>query len=350
MTLAESWNGTVWSVVASPNVSGSLDTELKGITCLPSGSCVAVGVSDDGTRFPSLVESWNGATWSIVSSPSPNPNDDYFLLGVTCLSLNSCLAVGAINIGSGSASKSLIESWNGATWSIVPSPNPTGSSEADLFGVYCASSGSCTAVGVSADAANGQALVESGSVPAIPNVTVTPSLNPAVSGPVSYSVAVTGGALGPLATGSVSVSDGQGGACSVTLVGGVGGCSMTETALYSPYQVTASYSGDGNYAAASGGITEAVNRAMAGVTLTPSSNPADGGLVDYAVQVTGTSSMPTGSVTISDGQGGTCSAPLVNGLSNCAITETALTSPLTISANYGGDANYSSSSASLGDC
>ena len=54
-----------------------------------------------------LIESWNGSTWSVTPSPSPGNLD-----GVTCMNPNNCVAVGGLNTGVGS-SQTLIESWNG---------------------------------------------------------------------------------------------------------------------------------------------------------------------------------------------------------------------------------------------
>jgi len=69
--------------------------------------------------------------------------------------------------------------------------------------------------------------------------------------------------------------------------------------------------------------------------------------VTYTILVSGNGPTPTGSVTVSDGQGGTCSAALSTGLANCAINEANLTSPFTVTATYGGDQNYGSAAASL---
>ena len=81
---------------------------------------------------------------------------------------------------------------------------------------------------------------------ASPTVTVSGVPNPATTGPVSYSVLVTGAGATP--TGSVSVSGGQGGSCIIASLGsGSGSCSITENASESPYTVTGTYSGDANY-------------------------------------------------------------------------------------------------------
>ncbi len=147
----------------------------------------------------------------------------------------------------------------------------------------------------------------------------------------------------------MSVSDGKGGTCSITLIQGAGGCAIPESAGRSPYVVTATYSGDSFFAPATGGLNETVVPAGATVVVTPSSDPANEGPVTYTVLVTGGASTPTGSATVSDGQAGTCTTALSNGLGNCAITEVGLTSPFTITATYSGDSNYAPSEVSLTD-
>ncbi len=141
-TLTELWNGTSWSIVPSPN-EGTRSNILGGVSCDTSSSCTAVGVSDNGSNYVTLVESWNGASWSIV--PSPNvASSNSFLTGVSCPSASACTAVGYSGDGI-STSQTLIESWNGASWSIAPSPNgATGLNS--LVSVSC-SANSCTSVG-----------------------------------------------------------------------------------------------------------------------------------------------------------------------------------------------------------
>jgi hypothetical protein len=85
-----------------------------------------------------LVESWNGTAWSVVPSPIIVPNESAFN-GVFCLSAKSCVAVGD------NSSSTLVESWNGIAWSVVPSPTP--GKYGGLSSVSCSSTRSCVAVG-----------------------------------------------------------------------------------------------------------------------------------------------------------------------------------------------------------
>ncbi len=156
-TLVESWNGIQWSVVPSPS-PGSEDNDLNGVSCVSAAACTAVGSYNLSTAMKSLVESWNGTTWSVVPSPSPGFNNP--LTSVSCVSAAACTAVG--EHGTSRFSKTLIESWNGTSWSQVPSPSP-GSGHNTLASVQCLSAAACTAVGGSTNSGSGNpaTLIES---------------------------------------------------------------------------------------------------------------------------------------------------------------------------------------------
>src|SRR5262249_35690578 len=94
-----------------------------------------------------LVERWNGAAWSIV--PSRNRPGTGQLSGVSCVSASACTAVGwSRSSASGSQPRTLVEVWNGTAWSIVPSPNPDRGQDPDVLpGVPCAGAAFGAAVG-----------------------------------------------------------------------------------------------------------------------------------------------------------------------------------------------------------
>ena len=144
-TLIESWNGTTWSIVPSPS-NGPAQNILYGVSCHRASSCQAVGYYQNSVTTQTLIESWNGTTWSIVPSPN-NGTAGNFLLSVSCRSANSCQAVGQYADASVGQYQTLVESWDGTTWSIAPSPN-NGTAGNDLLGVSCQSANSCQAVGL----------------------------------------------------------------------------------------------------------------------------------------------------------------------------------------------------------
>jgi hypothetical protein len=178
-TLTEIWNGASWSVAPSPNPGNNVN-DLSGVSCTSSTDCVAVGyyfnTSASQTISQTLIEKWNGASWSVTPSPDQG-NGGSVLYGVFCTSSTNCVAVGDYINGSGDF-QTLIETWNGTGWSIIPSPDP-GTPSSGLDGVHCASSTNCVAVGYYFNGPSTQGLVEAwnGTI-----WSVSPSPNPADAG------------------------------------------------------------------------------------------------------------------------------------------------------------------------
>jgi hypothetical protein len=177
-TLIESWNGKRWTIMKSPNTSTSDDNYLDEVSCVSSSSCTAVGSyygASNGYR-QTLIESWDGRRWTIVSSPNASTSAENILYGVSCVSSSSCTAVGYYG-ASYYDRQTLIETWDGTSWAIVPSPNSSSSDSNLLYGVSCLSSNSCTAVGYYYGPSTGgweQTLIESWDGT---SWTIVPSLN-----------------------------------------------------------------------------------------------------------------------------------------------------------------------------
>ncbi len=121
-TLIEQWNGTSWSVVASPNV-GSSNNKLLAVAAVSASDVWAVGDSSNTTTgaIKTLIEHWDGTSWSVVASP--NVSSQNYLLGVAAASTNDVWAVGYSYNTSTGVVKALTLNWNGTSWSRVPSPN-----------------------------------------------------------------------------------------------------------------------------------------------------------------------------------------------------------------------------------
>jgi hypothetical protein len=153
-TLVEHWDGNAWSVMTTPNVANT-DNGLSGIACATPTLCFAVGSAGNGPVTPrTLVEQWDGMTWTIVASPSPSGSDVFpFLTAVACPSATACYAAG--NYQSGSTTKTIVERWDGTNWSMVTSPNVAGASNNWIESLACATATDCFAVGTSRAASNG---------------------------------------------------------------------------------------------------------------------------------------------------------------------------------------------------
>jgi hypothetical protein len=155
-----------WNVVQSPNAGGEVDNGLSSLAVVSPTDIWAVGNRGTyGAARSTLAEHWNGSTWSV--SPTPNgPNEVNWLLGADAVASNNVWAVGysATNPPEQSFRRTLIERWNGNSWSVVPSPNPTpplsgGPVSNELFGVAAVSANDVWAVGQSVDYGAGRTLI-----------------------------------------------------------------------------------------------------------------------------------------------------------------------------------------------
>jgi hypothetical protein len=137
VTLAETWNGSAWSVHNPVNPAGALAASLSSVWCVSSSDCVAVGsYQPTSNTLAGLAESWNGSAWTLLPNP-PGPAN-----AIWCASASSCIAVG----GDSAAS------WNGSAWTALP--KPPGPANA----IWCATASRCMAVGgASAESWNGSA-------------------------------------------------------------------------------------------------------------------------------------------------------------------------------------------------
>ena len=174
--LIEHWNGSAWTVVPGYQAPAPEGTYLTSTTCLSSTDCWAAGTTSDssGNADTTLIERWNGSSWSAAPSADPSGQTANTISGVTCLDASSCWAVGAsgtANVAGASGSfqpKAFVEAWNGGSWTVEPTPNVT--FESLLGSVACVRSVSCWAVGgaMTASGQNGvlQTLLERMTFPA----------------------------------------------------------------------------------------------------------------------------------------------------------------------------------------
>jgi len=139
--LAEQWNGTTWSITATPEPSGG--GKLTGISCASPSACMAVGQNGPAGNSTTFAEQWNGSAWSIV--PMPSPTGSSSLTGVSCSSADTCMAVGSVSAACGSCSTPFAEQWNGSAWSTISIPNR--GAIGSLASVSCTLANDCMSVG-----------------------------------------------------------------------------------------------------------------------------------------------------------------------------------------------------------
>ena len=146
-TLIERWNGTTWSVMTTASITGP-DGTLEGVSCPSPTTCFAVGRAPNGTSTV-LVQYWDGFGWSRVSVANPSDGSAADLSAVSCPSTTSCFAVGETDANRPFSYPGLVEHWNGSSWTVATSPDP-GGALTSLTGVSCSDATNCVAVGYSA--------------------------------------------------------------------------------------------------------------------------------------------------------------------------------------------------------
>lgn len=160
LTLVEHFDGRSWSVVDTADVSEG--DVLTAVTGASANDIWAVGTSTDEptTSIQTLVEHFDGTQWTVVPSPNPlskAPLNQNVLTSVTAISANDVTAAGFISDATLLHQLTLIEHWDGAQWSVIPSAN--GSTGSGVQNILTGISGFAThdlyAVGFVNDASTG---------------------------------------------------------------------------------------------------------------------------------------------------------------------------------------------------
>jgi hypothetical protein len=142
--LIERWNGTAWSITASAPLPAGEDTRLHAVTVVSPADVWAVGSATPGGVGHSLIEHWNGTTWSVVPSPAAEQAGSV-LAGLAAVSAADIWAVGSTDSATGFST--LIEHWNGTAWAVVPGAPVLATGHNFLTGVAAVSASDVWAVG-----------------------------------------------------------------------------------------------------------------------------------------------------------------------------------------------------------
>jgi hypothetical protein len=177
------------------------------------------------------------------------------------------------------------------------------------------------------------------------STTVASNLNPSSFGQVvTFTATVT---TGGSPTGTVTFKSGAATLGTVALTGNT--ASLSTSALTTgTHVIIAIYSGDATFkTSTSAGLKQVVSKALTTVSLTSSPNPsAVGQSVTFTATVSSSAGMPTGTVTFKKGATTLGTATLSSGVATFTTSKLPAGSNM-ITANYGGAANYSPSSASV---
>jgi hypothetical protein len=123
------WNGTSWTVVSMPYISSSNDTILtipRAVYAISPTNVWAVGDygdldGDGGTSTATVIWHYNGTAWSIVTSPAITGTEPV-LNAVTGTGTSQAWAVGYYTPSGATVEQTFSLAWNGTAWSVVSSP------------------------------------------------------------------------------------------------------------------------------------------------------------------------------------------------------------------------------------
>ena len=151
------WNGSVWKGAGVSLPKGTRSDDLLGVSCHGAKSCLVVGDYYTGTSQSAdshvLALAYNGTSLKPTPAvPLPKGTTDAVLTGVSCVTARHCVAVGAAH-GDTKAfgdqdSLIVIETWNGAKWTLRTTPTSIGATtQVDPTVVSCATSAFCVLAG-----------------------------------------------------------------------------------------------------------------------------------------------------------------------------------------------------------
>lgn len=118
---AERWDGTAWTLQAAAIPPGG-SSGLDGVSCPTASTCFAVGTGTDsgGSTVP-LAEKWDGTRWTIQATPEPAGAFIGALLAVSCRDTGGCTAAGTYY--KGIVERILIERLRNGRWNVQRAPN-----------------------------------------------------------------------------------------------------------------------------------------------------------------------------------------------------------------------------------
>ena len=150
---ALTWNGKSLTPTAAPPVpkNGGF-AALTGVSCMTVKSCVAVGISQGGAG-PLMLETWNGAKWTLQTASIPGDARSTYPGAVSCHSDTFCVVAGESYASIPGTPAMLLAKWNGKDLTAMKAEVPADAWDVTLSDVSCPSTTLCAAAGFSTNRA-----------------------------------------------------------------------------------------------------------------------------------------------------------------------------------------------------
>jgi hypothetical protein len=147
--LTAHWDGRGWTVVPAPPTSSATTLNLTAVDATSDKDMWAVGSVQSsvlvGSIPATLAMHYDGAAWSVVPTPAAPTGSKSVLKDVDMLSASDGWAVGQTALGTKPA-QALILRWQAGQWTQVPAPATT-ASLTELNSVYARAADDVWAVG-----------------------------------------------------------------------------------------------------------------------------------------------------------------------------------------------------------
>jgi hypothetical protein len=136
----EHFDGTAWHTSPGPKFQSGDQPSLESLTAISASDMWAAGfiLAQNGTQLLPLFEHFNGTSWKAFEDTS---SENAVIFGVSADATNDAWAV-----GTAAFAQTVIEHYDGTSWSTVPSPSP-GFGFNLLFGVTALAPNNVWAVG-----------------------------------------------------------------------------------------------------------------------------------------------------------------------------------------------------------
>jgi hypothetical protein len=124
IAFTEVWNGDAWRLATMAWPRGTALSLMFGVSCHGARSCEAVGLDaarDAGTApFGAAAVSFNGTAGTVQAVPAPSAGRSALFTSVSCLPWGSCVAVGVTGPTNAESGAVMTGVWNGKAWKLEP--------------------------------------------------------------------------------------------------------------------------------------------------------------------------------------------------------------------------------------
>lgn len=319
---------TDYDISSSPIWSGTAPTSTSYVIPSSGSRLIAATWGGGSSGTNTITATCTGAPAPTVTSITPDSGPTTGGTSVT-ISGSGFSGTDTVSFGSTAATSFTVDSATSIT-----ATSPAGSGTVDITVT--------TGGGSSATSAADQFTYTQ----QVPTVGLSSSANPVEAGsPVTFTATVSGTGLTPTGTVIFTIDGTNFGSVAIDASGDA--TFIIDSLAVGSHTVTATYSGDVNYAGeTTSPVTQVVNAVATGTAVTSSQNPSSlGDDVTFTAAVTGGS--PTGTVTFSvDGSDVASNVPLVSGQASFTTNSLAAGSRAVV-ATYSGDIIHATSSGSL---